>query len=239
MKTLGILGGMGPMAGAYFYSRVIANTDSDGDSGHLPVVLFADPHTPDRSAHLVSGGVDPLPWLVSGIEALQVMGAKVVAIPCNTAHAYLSRMPSFSLSLMDMPYLAVAEASGRGAHRVGLLSTRGTVSSGVYRRAAEGLSAELLTLPRDLNASLEVLIYRQKGGEMLSFEEYLPYVKHLLNIGADTVILGCTEISVAFSGFSFPSVIDALEVLAREAVKLCGGNLREEGARNDIRRAAM
>lgn len=241
MRTLGILGGMGPMAGAYFYGRVIANTDSDGDSGHLPVVLLADPGIPDRSSHLVSGGEDPLPWLNAGMMALQRAGAEVIAIPCNTAHAYLPRMTVPQGLVADMPCLAVDALQSQGAHRVGLLSTRGTVASGVYRRAAEKVNARLLTLPREETVSLEKLIYRQKAGETILADEYLPYVQQLLDGGADAVILGCTEISVAFSGYASPLILDALEILAREVVVLCGGRLKEEGSgtRNDIWRAVV
>lgn len=241
MRTLGILGGMGPMAGAYFYERVIANTDADQDGGHLPVVLFADPRIPDRSTHLIAGGADPLPFLISGVEALQAMRAEVIAIPCNTAHAYLPRMPRIPLPVADMPRLAVAAARSRGARRLGLLSTRGTVAAGVYHTAAEERSCGILTLPWETNAALEALIYRQKAGEAISSEAYLPYVRLLLDEGADAVILGCTEISVAFSETVSLRIVDALEALAREAVLLCGGRIKEkEGdAHNDIRRAIV
>ena len=241
MRTLGILGGMGPMAGAYFYERVIANTDSEGDSGHLPVILLSDPRIPDRSTHLTLGGADPLPFLLSAIETLQALRAEVIAIPCNTAHAYLPRMPSMPLSIVDMPRLAVAAALARGAERIGLLSTRGTVLSGVYRTASEEQSCGLLTLPWESNGALEAIIYRQKAGETVDCEAYRPYVQWLLDEGADTVILGCTEISVAFSGTVSLQIVDALEALAREAVVLCGGRLkeREREARYDVRRTVV
>ena len=241
MRTLGILGGMGPMAGAYFYGRVIANTDSAGDSEHLPVILFADPRVPDRSSHLVSGGADPLPWLASGVMTLRKAGAEVVAIPCNTAHAYLSRMSVPHGLVADMPRLALAALQARGARKIGLLSTRGTVASGVYRIAAEEVDIGLLTLPWESNTSLEGLIYRQKAGETVLADEYLPYIRWLLDVGADAVVLGCTEISVAFSGNASSLIVDALEVLAREVIVLCGGRLKKEerGAQNDVWRAVV
>ena len=227
------------MAGAYFYARVIANTDSDGDAGHLPAVLLADPRIPDRSTHLVYGGTDPLPWLTSGVVTLQKAGAEVIAIPCNTAHAYLSRMSVSRGFVADMPRLTVRAMQAQRVNRIGLLSTRGTVLSGVYRIAAEEADMELLALPWETNISLEELIYRQKAGETVVAAEYIPYVERLLDMGADAVVLGCTEISAAFSGRTSPQIVDALEILAKEVIVLCGGRVKEEkrGTQNDIWRA--
>jgi aspartate/glutamate racemase len=43
MATVGIVGGVGPMASARFYARLIALTSADSDQDHLSAVLIADP----------------------------------------------------------------------------------------------------------------------------------------------------------------------------------------------------
>ena len=73
-------------------------------------------------------------------------------------------------------------------------------------------------------------------GEAAIFEKHLR-AKHAVLAGADAVILGCTELSVAFSGACPAGVIDALEVLVCEAILLCGASLREEVSGLDLRRA--
>ena len=236
MKTLGILGGMGPLAGAYFYRRVVESTAADGDFQHIPTLLWSDPEIPDRTAYLLGCGESPLPLLERGVGMLRAMGAEVIAVPCNTAFAYLSHL-SGGITIPDMPMLAVRRAALGGSRRVGILSTRGTLRAGIYEKAAASAGLSLVTLSPEDAAALDGLIYRQKAGAPVTREEYFAFAELLVGAGADAVILGCTELSVAFSGACPAGVIDALEVLVREAILLCGASLREEVSGLDLRRA--
>ncbi len=237
MKKLGIIGGMGPLAGAYFYQRVIENTGASRDAGHIPVYLIGDPRIPDRTAHLLGQGDDPLPALRLAALMLEEMGAEIIAVPCNTAHAYLGGLfEAVSVPLLDMPCLTVEKAVSEGASRLGILSTRGTLSARVYHRAAEEFGAEVLTLPPPVSELLEKKIYAQKGGACMTGDVYIPYAEHLIREGAEVVILGCTEISAAFSGACPPYCLDALEILARKSVEYCGA-LGKGGMNRDVWRA--
>jgi hypothetical protein len=69
-KLLGVLGGMGPMAGAVFMERLTAMTKVQYDQQHIPAVLWSDPRVPDRTQAKLHGGEDPLPWLLNGIRHL-------------------------------------------------------------------------------------------------------------------------------------------------------------------------
>src|SRR5205823_10945930 len=89
---VGILGGMGPAATADLYAKIIAATPATRDQDHLHVVIWADPTVPDRSTALLHGGEDPTPWLLRGAQRLVEMGAALIAVPCNTAHAFLPRI---------------------------------------------------------------------------------------------------------------------------------------------------
>ncbi len=234
MKTLGILGGMGPLAGAYFYKRLISLTDAEGDSAHPSVVLWSDSTMPDRTAHLTGRGNSPMPCLSAGISLLEACGAEVIAMPCNTAHAYLPALRlTAEAQLLDMPWLAVSHAKWQGADRVGVLSTTGTRRAALYEAACRlhGLGC---VHPVD-GEGLDALIYRQKAGETLLQSAYGSYCEELFSKGADVVILACTEISVAFEEERPPHVLDALEILARRAVTACGGALKKEVAFDDLR----
>ena len=229
MKTLGILGGMGPLAGAYFYERVIANTPAVRDCGHIPVILLGVPQIPDRTAHIIGDGESPLAALVEGMARLVQGGAEVIAVACNTAHAYLPALrQSVTVPILDMPRECLRRVADDRVHKVGLLSTSGTRYAAVYERAAENLAINVL-YPSDQSAlSLDGLIYRQKQGECLSATDYEPHVRELYDRGAEAIVLGCTEISLAFGGNAHNGIYDALEVLAIRAVNTCFGTIGEE-----------
>lgn len=224
MKTLGILGGMGPLAGAYFYMRIIENTPATRDGEHIPVLLCGIPQIPDRTEHLLGLGASPLGAMTDGIARLEAAGAEVIAIPCNTAHAFMAELRDRStLPILDMPWECVSRACEDGARRLGILSTRGTRLSGVFDAAAHGVGAEVLYPSEESGIAVEMLIYRQKRGEALTPQEYRPFICELYERGADAIVLGCTEISVAFAGRRSAGIYDALESLAQAAVQVCIG----------------
>lgn len=83
---LGVLGGMGPAAGAYFAYRLALLTDVGSDQEHLPVLLVNDPQIPDRSDAVLGRGTSPLPAMRKGLQFLEASGCSCAVIPCNTAH---------------------------------------------------------------------------------------------------------------------------------------------------------
>jgi aspartate racemase len=87
--TIGIIGGMGPLATADLYRKIIEVTPAVRDQDHLHVIIDADPTIPDRTAALLGNGPDPLPKLVAAARRLEDAGAGILIMPCNTAHAFL------------------------------------------------------------------------------------------------------------------------------------------------------
>ena len=81
---LGVLGGMGPLATADFLSKLVQNTDAQIDQDHIPVLLYGDCTTPDRTASIVGKGPSPLDKLLAGIRFLNDSGVGAICIPCNT-----------------------------------------------------------------------------------------------------------------------------------------------------------
>ena len=61
MKSLGVIGGLGPLASAYFLELLIDMTDAKTDQEHLDVILFDRPAVPDRTAYLLGQGEIPCP----------------------------------------------------------------------------------------------------------------------------------------------------------------------------------
>lgn len=228
---------MGPLAGAYFYSQVIERTDAHADREHIPVILYGDPRIPDRTAHLLEAGDSPLPYLVRATRALCSLGAEVIAIPCNTAHAYLPAIKSEigeDADLLDMPRLAVRRAARRGVGRLGILATLGLLRSGIYKAAAEEHGITLVTLPKEDSVRINEMIYQRKAGKIFDPSDLEGYENRLFSLGADEVLLACTELSELVRDRER----DALDALACEAVLKCGGRLRG-GERFEVLRASL
>ena len=65
-KKLGVIGGMGPEATAYFYEEVIRHTKADCDQEHLDMTILSHASMPDRTKAIQSGECDPLLQAMEG-----------------------------------------------------------------------------------------------------------------------------------------------------------------------------
>jgi aspartate racemase len=198
---LGVLGGMGPLATADFMSKLARNCNARCDQEHIPVLLYGDCTTPDRTASIVGHGPSPLPQLLAGIEFLNRAGVSAICIPCNSAHHWHAQMAAASAA----PILHIAEASvsqvrlhSPKAKVVGVMSTLGTHQTGIYEQALQARGFEVLSAtPLQFDTLVSPGIAHVKANEIdqahTAFEEV---ARSLFDRGADVIILGCTEIPI-------------------------------------------
>jgi aspartate racemase len=76
MRTVGILGGMGPEATVLLMQRLLQAVDARDDADHIPLIVHQNPAVPSRIARLIDGaGEDPGPVLAQMARDLQAAGA--------------------------------------------------------------------------------------------------------------------------------------------------------------------
>lgn len=227
---LGVLGGMGPQATNTFYQRVIDRTQAETDQEHLQVLLWSDAKIPDRTAAILSGrGEEVYQRLLADAKLLEGAGATLLVLPCNTSHYFADRLQGeIGIPIVHMIRETVAAIAARGKTTVGILATDGTVQTGIYQTELEKAGLTPVTLPPDLQKTVMSIIYDEiKKGETGSREKFGEIDAYLQSAGCDCAILGCTELSVYRCLHSLPPYyIDAMEVLAEQAILRCGKRLR-------------
>ena len=226
-KTIGIIGGMGPLATADLFEKIVGHTKAACDQEHLHVVIDSNTNIPDRTAALLHGGADPLPELVKSAGRLEKMGADVLIMPCNTAHNYYDGIAAaVSVPVLHMVRLTAQALVERGVKKAGLLATDGTVRTGIYQKSFAGSGVELLTPDEAGQRAVMEMIYQGvKAGDMaFDAQPARQAMERLLAAGAEVLILGCTELPLAVKlyGIALPAVDPTLE-LALEAIRFAGG----------------
>lgn len=226
----GVLGGMGPIATVVFLDRVIANTEVCREQDHVDLVVSQRSSTPDRTAAILGSGSSPLPQLTADAQMLEAAGAKFLVIPCNTASYFApSIAESVSIPVVSIVNATLDEVCRRGGNRVGLLATDGTFAANVYADAAQQRGLEIVApLPEVQRRVMSVIYDDVKVGRRVEQHVFDELIAHLVDCGADTVVCGCTEISVLYRDLDCPHyVVDSIESLARATVTRAGGKLRE------------
>lgn len=230
METLGIIGGMGPLAACDLFRKVVENTAAHSDGEHIHVIVDSNTAIPDRTAAILRGGEDPRPQLCASARRLRAAGAEVLVIACNTAHYFYEDVAAaVDVPVLHMPRLTAEHVAGLGLERVALLATDGTLDSGIYQ-AAFGGGVELLTPDAAGRRALMGLIYDgvKAGDRAFPTGEVRAALSRLEERGAQAFILGCTELPLAFPMYGLPGrTVDPTLVLARAAVRACGAPLTE------------
>ncbi|MDO9598552.1 MAG: amino acid racemase [Azoarcus sp.] len=199
---LGVVGGVGPAATVDFMHKVVALTRAARDQDHIKMVVEQNPQIPDRTANLIGTGEDPTIALLATCRRLEADGASAIAIPCNTAHAYVDRIqPYLGIPIVNMLFEVVQHIRSQlpEVSRVGLLATSGTVASGVYHEIVESAGLALLVPDPENQRQVMEAIYGSEGVKAgfvagTCAEHLAAAIAHLTENGAQAIILGCTEL---------------------------------------------
>lgn len=227
MKTVGILGGMGPEATILLMQKVLAAVPARDDADHVPLLVHQNPLVPSRIRALIEGGgEDPGPVLARMAHDLEAGGAQALAMPCNTAHHYVPAIRAATdLPFLDMLDLTAAHLAQSGARRIGMLASPATRLAGVFEApfADRGLTPVFL---EDDTALLAIIRAVKAGAPLGALRPRLRNeAEVLLSQGADHLLVACTELSLMTDSLptEYRHHTDSLDCLTRAIVDFAKG----------------
>ncbi len=229
-KLLGILGGLGPMSSAYLYKMITEHTRAEKDQDHIDIILNSRATTPDRTDCILGkSDMSPLPYMVEDAKKLERYGADAIVIACNTAHYFIDEVRhAVSVPVPSIIYETADFLKSSGFEKVGILATEGTVKSMSYQYKCRSLGLDYAVPSEVAQQKLMELIYGcVKCGKKANKNDFMSVADELISAGCDSLILGCTELSVLadeldlYSDINIPHIADSLEVLACFSIAFC------------------
>ena len=229
MKTIGIIGGMGPLAAADLFKKIIFKTDAKTDQDHIRILIDNNTNIPDRTACIKGMGPSPVDELIKSAKLLENAGADFIIVSCNTAHYFMPEVtPHIGIPFMSMIDETAKACKRMGTDCVGLLASEGTSASGIY---CDALAHQYIDMvepePDDLHVVHEIIYDGIKAGNT-SFDttEFRRVLKNMQERGAKQFILGCTELPIAVEMFGIEgNFIDPTEILAIKAIEFAGAKV--------------
>jgi aspartate racemase len=230
-KVIGILGGMGPETTAHLFIRIIRETPAKKDQEHLRIIVDNNPKIPDRTAAILGEGANPLPEMIKTAKNLEKAGADFIVMPCITGHYYFEELKkSVKIPILNMVELTAQSISKNfpKAKKAGLLGTTGTVKSKLFDKSLKKFGVEMIYPSEAFQSKIMGAIYDYiKAGKILEGKKIvLDVANHLIELGADVIICGCTETSLVLkNGDITKPVVDPMQILAQTAVKVALGKM--------------
>lgn len=224
---LGVLGGMGPLATAVFYARLVdlAKLRASCDQDHPDVLIWSDCSLPDRTAVIKSGDSTALlEQCQRDFELLERADCDYICFPCNTLHYFMPQLEKLSkLPLLNMPDLALKKLkeSKPACKQIQIFATDGTRDSGLYESYAQRYGFTVLPNSDKLQAEIMQFIYELKNTGRTDFPLLSQRILQAHRQGADAVILACTELScMPLNAQASLYAVDAMDALIAECLDL-------------------
>ncbi|MDP7477501.1 MAG: amino acid racemase [Candidatus Peribacteraceae bacterium] len=219
MKTIGVLGGMGPSASLDFYRMLIEQSDGQTNEGY-PHILLSNLPVPDFIEDR-SREEEAVQMVEDEARKLEQAGADFLVITCNTMHLHLDRFQN----VVSIPFISMIDAvvdcvRGDGFDCVGLLGSPTTICSGLYQEPLKHLGIKVIIPNEGDQSFITHTIFRIIAGKADTHDslKISMIIDRLRCAGGQGVILGCTELPLLVSemDLSVP-LFKSSEILAKRA----------------------
>ena len=226
MKTVGILGGMGPAATVDLFNKIVNQTPVNEEKDHLPIVIYNNPQIPSRVDAILRNGPSPLPALIQTAQELEKLNVDSIVMPCHTAHNWYEELQDAIktpiINMVTNTYNILNKNKFYHHKKLLLLATPGTIERKIYSNQFMNSNIELITPNEIEQRTVSEVILDVKKGEQLpskSLNRLLNILQNYEQKGVVGVIGGCTEIPLIFPYVKNSMVkIDHTLLLARRVV---------------------
>jgi len=200
MKTVGIIGGIGPESTVEYYRFIIDGYRARQTDGSYPSIIINSIDLSKLLRWMNAGELDAVTdYLVAEIEKLERAGVDIAVLASNTPHIVFDQVRA----RVSLPMISIVETTRDRARdlelqRPALFGTRFTME-GTFYRSVFGEAGINLVVP---NEAERALIHEKYMGELLN-NIFLPETRERLiaivnqmkqRDGIDGLILGGTEL---------------------------------------------
>lgn len=206
-KSIGIVGGAGPLAGVLLLKRILSlsqdlyqcSKDSD-----FPKVLFINFPFSEMLK-----GPDPIQIkqeLSDCLTLLRKNGAHLIAIACNTLHAFLDENQEDIISFPK----AVTEEISNGEKPL-VLCTSTSAKARLHNQFFDCIYPSR-AIQEKIDGIIDLILKGEDG--------LIPLTTLLGEVSHQVIILGCTELSLLTKHLDFvdKTIIDPLEIVAKKLI---------------------
>ncbi len=200
IKTVGIVGGLGPETTAKFYMQLINKFSRESRMSRPSIVIYNVPIPLKLEEDIIMNSVNQeklLPILLDGIERVVAAGADFAVIPCNTAHVLIDELRKHSL----VPMLSIVEETAKEIkkckiRRAGILATSTTMRQKLFDNILSDNGVELIKPDAEDQNKISRIIVDILTGKVDDKikNELIGIAKKLVCKGSEAVILGCTDL---------------------------------------------
>lgn len=221
IKTLGIIGGLGPETTARFYMEVVFACSKI--SGRRPQILISNVAIPlNVEKELITEAKNEkniLPFLINAARQLEKGGASFIVIPCNTVHIFIEEIRKS----VSIPVLSIIEETSNFLRRekikeVGVFATTATIKNKLFDNNLKQKGIEMIT-PTASNQSKMGGIINCLVNDQQTRKDKDEFIKIIRDTNIKNVILACTDLQILNPKVDGIKIFDTMDILVKAAVR--------------------
>jgi aspartate racemase len=225
MKTIGIIGGLGPETTSEFYLDIVFSCQKK-DKTARPSVIIASvplPYQIEEDSISKNIGIERcLPFLISEAKRLEKAGANFIVMPCNSLHIFIADIRN----AVKVPVLSIVEETVKflkknNFNKVGIVSTSATIQNKLYENAFKESGIGYETPDDFQQAKLGKFILNLVTGQQNSKDrdELIKIISDFENKNVDCVVLACTDLQLLIPKHPNLKIFDTMKIFADASVE--------------------
>ncbi|BFH15299.1 aspartate/glutamate racemase family protein [Paenibacillus melissococcoides] len=201
MKTIGLIGGMSWESTVEYYQIINEEVKKRLGGLHSAECLLYSVDFEEIERYQAEGKWDNAGIRLGNVAcSLEKAGANFIVICTNTMHKVIEYIEE----KINIPILHIADATANKIKKsnistVGLLGTKYTMEQDFYKSRLEANGIKVLIPNHSEREIVNKVIYEELCLGIIkqsSRDDYKQVIKHLVNNGAEGIVLGCTEIGL-------------------------------------------
>lgn len=220
MKTVGIIGGLGPETTTKFYMEIVFSCSKIRKQ--RPNILISNVAVPLLvEEEIIKDNKNEekiLPFLINSAKQLEKGGADFIVIPCNTVHVFINEIRNS----VNIPVLSIIEETSKflaGKHlgEIGLLATGSTIKNKLFVRDA--LCGIRVKNPSKLQQNKINDIIHHLVDNIDTDKDKTELTNIMKDLKINHFLLACTDLQLISEGIDNSTIFDTMNILAKATVK--------------------
>lgn len=220
MKTVGIIGGLGPETTAELYLEIVSGFARKGESKHPSILIYSVPLPLQVEKECIINAQNTekcLPDLINAAQTLQKGGADFLVLACNSLHIFIDEIrKSIQIPVLSAIEETVKVLKRQNFKRVGVLATSITINNRLYTDQFNSNGIKDLILDKKDQDALNQIIYHLVTGQYNNEDkrELDNIIDNLSNKSVDSIILACTDLQLLKPHHDKIEIFDTMKILA-------------------------
>ena len=225
MKTVGIIGGLGPETTSEFYLDIIFSCQKITKKARPGIIISSVPLPYKIEEDLIEKNIGSeryIPFLIKEAKRLEEAGADFIVMPCNSLHVFIQEIRN----VVDIPVLSIIEETVKflqknNLNKVGIISTSATIDNKLYENALKKAGIDYDTPDKFQQEKMGKVILNLVTGQQNNRdrEELIQIINDFDKKNVDCIALACTDLQLLIPKHPSLKIFDTMKILANSTVE--------------------